>query len=75
LGRLDKAVQKQILRYLETRIAAAEHPQFFGKPLQGQLRKLWRYRVGDYRVLCDIQDHRLTVLVISVGHRRNVYLQ
>nr|CBI77786.1 conserved hypothetical protein [Bartonella rochalimae ATCC BAA-1498] len=44
-----------------------------GKPLRGQLSGLWRYRVGDYRILCDLYDKELVVLVLAVGHRKNIY--
>lgn len=74
LQRLDKTAQKQIVGYLETRIAFAENPQLFGKPLRGRLKNFWRYRVGDYRIICDVQDDRLKVLVVAVGHRKDVYL-
>ena len=48
-------------------------PRRFGKPLRAELAGLWRYRVGDYRLLCQIKDKILLVLLISVGHRKNVY--
>lgn len=51
-----------------------EHPRSIGEALKGQdLGKFWRYRVGDYRVICDIEDDRLVVLVVKVGHRREIY--
>ena len=51
----------------------AEHPTLRGKPLTANLAGLWRYRVGDYRVICDIQDGELVVLVLQIGRRREVY--
>jgi mRNA interferase RelE/StbE len=73
LRKLDRAVQKEILDYLDTRIAFAENPRVFGKPLRHALKGLWRYRIGDYRIICEIQDERLVVLVVAVGHRSSVY--
>jgi mRNA interferase RelE/StbE len=61
------------LGYLEERIALAEDPRQFGKPLRGEKLGVWRYRVGDYRILCRIHEGALQVLVIAVGHRKNVY--
>lgn len=73
LRRLDAIVQKSILRYLRQRIAAAADPRRLGKPLHGEFAGLWRYRVGDWRLVCRIEDRRLIVLVLTIGHRREVY--
>ncbi len=73
LRKLDRQAQKEILAYLDQRIAADADPRRFGKGLHSDLAGLWRYRVGDYRILCQIKDGLLLVLVISVGHRKNVY--
>lgn len=73
LSTLDRQAQKDILLYLETRIAPGEDPRRFGKPLKANLNGLWRYRVRDYRLLCQIKDEVLLVLVVSVGHRKDVY--
>ena len=48
-------------------------PRHFGEPLRGNLAGLWRYRVGDYRIICEIQEEQLVVLALAVGHRRDVY--
>jgi len=71
--KLDRTALKRIIRYLEERIAPSENPRDFGKPLRGAKLGVWRYRVGDYRILCKIEDEKVTVLIISVGHRKNVY--
>ncbi len=71
--KLDRYIQKEIIRYFDSRIAGKDDPRRFGKALRGDLAGIWRYRVGDYRVLCQIKDSQLLVLVISVGHRKNVY--
>jgi mRNA interferase RelE/StbE len=73
LQKLDRQAQKDIIAYLDKRIATKEDPRRFGKPLKANLTGLWRYRVRDYRILCQIKDGMLFVLVVSVGHRKNVY--
>jgi mRNA interferase RelE/StbE len=73
LRRLDQGVQRRILKYLKERLATTENPRRFGKPLTGDLKSLWRYRVGDFRLICDVREDRSVVLVLRVGHRRNVY--
>jgi mRNA interferase RelE/StbE len=73
LQKLDRQAQKDIIAYLDKRVATTEDPRRFGKPLKANLSGLWRYRVHDYRILCQIKDDELLVLVISVGHRKNIY--
>ena len=73
LRKLDHSAQNQIIRYLDDRIATEEDPRRFGEGLTGDKAGLWRYRVGDYRVICRIEDQNLVVLILRVGHRRNVY--
>ncbi|TIW19463.1 MAG: type II toxin-antitoxin system RelE/ParE family toxin, partial [Mesorhizobium sp.] len=55
------------------RLAVLDNPRELGKPLKGPLATFWRYRVGDYRVICDVQDRRLVILVVTIGHRGDVY--
>lgn len=71
--KLDRQNQTLILRYLRERIANGDNPRRFGKALSHNKAGLWRYRVGDYRIICEIQDRELVVLVIAVGHRREIY--
>jgi mRNA interferase RelE/StbE len=73
LRKLGKQAQRDIIAYLDERIAGAEDPRRFGKGLKADLAGLWRFRVGDYRILCQIRDGELLVLVVAVGHRRDVY--
>ena len=54
-------------------MAKLDDPRQLGKPLKGQHSELWRYRVGDYRVVCDLRDEVLVVLVVRIGHRKEVY--
>jgi len=75
LLRLDRQVQERILDWLDDRIEGCKNPRHFGEPLKGDKAGLWRYRIGDYRVLCDIQDQHVVVLVLAIGHRREVYRQ
>ena len=73
IQKLSRAAQGQIIRFLRERVQAADNPRQWGKPLHGDKGRLWRYRVGDYRLICDIQDERITVMVVGVGHRKDVY--
>ena len=73
LRKLDKQTARRILDFMDARIAGLENPRSTGKALVGPLGGLWRYRVGDCRVICDIQDSLLRVLVVQVGNRREVY--
>ena len=74
LRKLDKTTARRILDFMDERVAGGNDPRATGKALTGPLLgAYWRYRVGDYRILCDIQDGALRVLVIEVGNRREVY--
>ena len=73
LRRLDKQIQQEILNYFRQRIATDEDPRRFVKPLARDLAGLWRYRVRDYRMICNIEDDKLIVLVVRVSHRKDVY--
>jgi mRNA interferase RelE/StbE len=73
LKKLDRQIQREILDYMEKRIGRAEDPRTFGKPLRHSKFGLWRYRVRDYRIICELRDARLRVLVVAVGHRSTVY--
>ena len=73
LRKLDRQAQKEILRYFREHIATNEDPRRFGKPLSHDLTGLWRYRVRNYRMICNIEDDKLTVLVVRAGHRKHIY--
>ena len=73
LRKLGTDAELRVLRYLRERIAGTEDPRRLGKPLTGDRKGLWRYRVGDYRIVASIEDDRFVVLVVTVGHRREVY--
>ena len=73
LKKLDRKIQREILDYMDLRIATAEDPRHFGKPLRASKFGLWRYRVRDYRIICELQEERLMVLVVAIGHRSTIY--
>lgn len=71
--KLDKPVQKIILKWIKVHLYNCENPRLYGKALTGNLRNYWRYRVGNYRIIAEIKDNELIVLVVDVGHRRKIY--
>lgn len=73
LRQLDRQTARRVVDFMDERIAGLENPRSTGKALTGPLGGLWRYRVGDCRVVCDIQDGALRVLVVQVGNRREIY--
>jgi mRNA interferase RelE/StbE len=73
IKKVGRQAQESIVRFLRDRLQPSANPRQWGKPLQGDRGGLWRYRVGDYRLVCAIQDDRITVLVLRVGHPKNVY--
>ena len=72
LAKLGRAEAKRIIETLKTRIAPLDDPRRLGSALSGQLGGLWRWRIGDYRVVARIEDERITILVVRVAHRREV---
>lgn len=73
LSKLDKPTAKLITSWLRKNVDGCEDPRIHGKPLVGDLTGSWRYRVGDYRVLCELQDSKLVVLAVEISHRSEVY--
>ena len=73
LRRLDRQAARRIVDYMDQRVSVLENPRDLGQALSGPLGGLWRYRVGDCRVICDIQDQVLRILVVRVGRRDTVY--
>jgi mRNA interferase RelE/StbE len=71
--KLDKTVQRRIMTFVDETLVNIENPHSTGKAMVGSYKGLWRYRVGDYRLICQIQESKFTILVVSVGHRRNIY--
>ena len=73
MRKLDKQTARRIVDFMEERISALANPRDSGKALTGLMSGLWRYRIGDCQVVCDIQDGALRVLVVQVGNRQNIY--
>lgn len=71
LAKLDRKVARTLVRFMDERVHRSDDPRRIGKQLKDS--KFWRYRVGDYRILCAIEDDHLLVLVVELGHRRKVY--
>lgn len=74
LDRLDPQIARRILKFLQNKVAFLEDPRSIGKPLKGPIfGEFWRYRVGDHRIIARIEDNVLLILVLRVGHRKNIY--
>ncbi|MBN2259817.1 MAG: type II toxin-antitoxin system RelE/ParE family toxin [Clostridiales bacterium] len=72
LKKMDKRIVSFIIAYIEDRLEGCENPRAYGKSLQGNLNDKWRYRIGDYRILAKIEDSRLIIVVVEVGHRKDI---
>lgn len=73
LKQVDKAQQRLIIAWIEKNLINSEDPRSLGKSLKGNLKAYWRYRVGNYRILADIDDDEIKIIVFNVGHRKNIY--
>jgi mRNA interferase RelE/StbE len=74
LHKLDPPQAKRILKFLNERLAPLENPRSIGQALHGsELGEFWKYRVGDYRLICKIEDGRVLILVLRIGYRREIY--
>jgi mRNA interferase RelE/StbE len=74
LKKLDRPVQQGLIGFLKLRVAPLDNPRDIGEALAGsKLGGYWKYRVGDWRIVCDIQDRRIVVRVLRIGNRREVY--
>jgi mRNA interferase RelE/StbE len=74
LGKLDPVIARRINSFLKDRIEPSVNPRSFGEALKGsKLGEFWKYRVGDYRIVCNIEDTTITVYVVRIGHRREIY--
>ena len=71
--KLDKKVLKLILDWIENNLENIEEPRSKGKALVGNLKDYWRYRIGDYRLICKIEDEKLIILALAIAHRKDVY--
>ena len=74
LGKLDRQVARRLLDFLHKRVAKLDDPRSLGEPLTGsRLGEFWKYRVGDYRLIANIEDNILRILIVRIGHRSTVY--
>ena len=73
LKKLDRSAQRRVVRFLQERVAGDHDPREVGKPLTGDMVGLWRYRIGEYRIVCRIDDEHRAVLVLRIAHRKDVY--
>lgn len=73
LNRLGATEARRVLKFLFERIQGRDNPREIGEALKGNLREFWRYRVGDYRIFCRLDDNVITVFVVHVGHRKEIY--
>ena len=73
LNKLDKHVASLIIGWIEKNLEGTENPRQHGKGLTANRLGEWGYRIGDYRIICDIQDEEIIILVLEIGHRRSVY--
>lgn len=73
--KLDRYTQRMIKSWIMKHLSGCEDPRATGKGLTSNRSGQWRYRIGDYRLICDIQDDKLVILALTVGHRREVYSQ
>ena len=71
--KLDKPIQERIKSWVEKNLEGCENPRLRGLPLEGDLRNYWRYRVGDYRIVANIQDERIIIMIVNVDKRNDVY--
>lgn len=73
LRKLDRQIARRILDFMEERVSGRDDPRSTGKALTGPMGGLWRYRMGDYRIVCSIEDTAVRILVVRIGNRREVY--
>jgi mRNA interferase RelE/StbE len=73
LEKLDATVRKKIVCFLRQLLDNYPSPRTTGTALTGPYERFWRYRVGEYRIVCELQDHKMVVWVVAVGHRREIY--
>ncbi len=74
LKKLDREVARRLIAFMRERVAVLDNPRVLGEALKGsELGEFWKYRVGDWRLICEIEDARITVTVVDLGNRREVY--
>ena len=73
LKKLDKHISSLLIGWMEKNLEGCSNPRLYGKSLVGDKSGQWRYRIGDYRLICEIHDEEITILVLEAGHRREIY--
>ena len=73
IKKMDKHISLLIIGWIEKNLEGTSNPRHFGKALVANKNCQWRYRIGDYRAICEIQDNKITILVLEIGHRKNIY--
>tara|TARA_R100001143_G_scaffold63590_1_gene72972 strand:- start:43027 stop:43293 length:267 start_codon:yes stop_codon:yes gene_type:complete len=73
LRKLDRDTQRRLLTWMSDNLSGSKDPREKGSPLKGKFRGLWRYRVGDYRIICQIKDEEVLILILRIAHRKDVY--
>jgi len=71
--KLDKYTQRMLVAWIDQNLENCTNPRIYGKGLTSNRRGQWRYRIGDYRIICNIEDNKLVILALTVGHRRDIY--
>lgn len=73
LKKLDRSVSRMLLAWIKKNLEGCDNPRIHGKALTGDHAGRWRYRVGDYRIMAEISDDTITIYVVNIGHRKNIY--
>lgn len=73
LSKIDQAQQRMIIAWIEKNLLNTEDPKSSGKSLKGNLKEYWRYRVGNYRILADINNDEIKIIIFNIGHRKDIY--
>jgi mRNA interferase RelE/StbE len=73
LAKINKKDREKIWYFIKQKLPTLAHPRLIGKSLQGNLKNMWRYRVGDYRLICEIKDQQVVILIVDIGHRKEIY--
>ena len=71
--KLDKYTQRMLVAWIDKNLENCTNPRIYGKVLTSNRRGQWRYRIGDYRIICNIEDNKLVILALTIGHRRDIY--
>lgn len=71
--KLDSDIRQRITKFIDNSLLRTQDPRLLGKPLHGNLKEFWSYRVGDHRLICEIFDHNLTIITLRIAHRSKVY--